>query len=86
MRIPVFLLIILSGALWLNSCDAPHDNPLDPGNPDSRLYIIIMRTFYYISKQNNPLDLFKITIILIPVLGEFRNQLKIKVSLLPDSL
>ena len=40
MRIPVFLLIILSGAFWLNSCDAPHDNPLDPSNPDSRLYII----------------------------------------------
>jgi hypothetical protein len=40
MRIPILLLIILSGALWLNSCDAPHDNPLDPSNPDSRLYII----------------------------------------------
>jgi hypothetical protein len=40
MRIPVFLLIILSGFLGLISCNAPHENPLDPENPDNRLYSI----------------------------------------------
>ncbi|MDR3609251.1 MAG: carboxypeptidase-like regulatory domain-containing protein [Ignavibacteriaceae bacterium] len=36
-----FILIIITGAiLFLGSCNAPHDNPLDPANPDNSLYSI----------------------------------------------
>ena len=60
MRIPIFLLIILSGALWLNSCDAPHDNPLDPQNPDSKLYII-EGNVYTSEAAVNPIPNVKVT-------------------------